>query len=62
MNTAQVHFGSLVGHLSRREAALELESNIEAGDNTEAGLLAAADNTDTAEDTAAACVPPETGD
>ena len=47
-----------MGHW-RRGAALE--GNIESGDNTVAGQLAV-DNTDTDEETVAACAPSETGD
>ena len=58
MNKAQEDVDSLVEHWCRQVA--DLEDNTAAIDNTEAVLLAV-DNTDTAEDTAVACVQSDTG-
>ena len=58
MNKAQEDVDSLLGHWCRQ--VVDLEDNTAAVYNTEAVLLAV-DNTDTAEDTAVACVQSDTG-
>ena len=58
MDKAQEDVDSLVEHWCRQVA--DLEDNTAAIDNTEAVLLAV-DNTDTAEDTAVACVQSDIG-